>query len=571
MGYVTANEKLIDIGITVEKNTRRDNKIRSNIIKQQGQEEKDAAKQAVKNQKDAAKRAAENEKVLGNIDVFRVKKNAEANRAIAADNKKSFEERRTATRAAVDDEIAAVEYAQEAEIKAVDERLEGGIISEENAKNQRVLINEKALYEISKLELGYAKSISDLNKEQAELELKTAREAISAKSEAINDELQKELISYAKEYAEQISLNINSEEEKEKITKDYQKKRLDIIREYNKKALDFEIQELERVLKNTDLTEDQILTIHRRINELKKKDEKETADYIIDQVVRTAEEQKSVEEKLQKFLNDKRTKAVMEIWGRALDFANEYYDAQLSRIDELEEREQKYYDEKLKMIDENVEAGLMSEEEADARRRIIEESQLQREQEYEKKRKEIQVKQARWEKANSMIQAAINTSVAVAAALPNLILAGIIAAMGAKQVAMIASKEIPSYAQGTDNHPGGLARVGDGGHSEMVILPSGKIWKTPPVDTYAYLPQGTEILPDFKKAYMELASYPVVAHYDDDSGKMSFEFDDVLRKNTEKMNSQLGSINRSIGAMRANSLYSNMKMNNKYRFKLWKK
>ncbi|MDR1370570.1 MAG: hypothetical protein LBJ72_10690, partial [Dysgonamonadaceae bacterium] len=570
-GYVDASEKLIGIGIAVERNTRRDNKTRSNIIKQQKQAEKDAEKQAIKNQKEEARRAAENEKVIGNINVFRAKKSAEANKYIANDNKKSFDERRGATRAAADDEIRAVEYAQQAELEAVSERLKGGLIKEEHAANQRILINEKAMHEISKIELGYDKGISVIDMSETELKLKTLRETVAETGEKINEEMQNELTLAAKTYSEQIKLNINSEEAKEQITKDYQQHRLDIIREYNQKVFEFEISQLEELLKNAELTSEKRLAIEKQIANLRKKNTKEIADYEIEQTLRSADEQKSAEEELQKFLNDKRTKATMEAWGRALDLANNYYDAQLSKIDELESREQKYYDEKLKMIDENVEAGLMSEEEADARRRIIEETQLQREKEYERKRKEIQLKQARWEKANSTVQAAINTAVAVTAALPNLILAAIIGAMGAAQIAMIASKEIPSYAKGTDNHPGGIARVGEAGISEMVILPSGKIWKTPAMETYAYLPQGTEILPDFKKAYMELASYPVITHYDDNSGKMAFEFDDVLRKNTEKTNSQLGAINRSIGAMRANSLYSNMKMTNKYRFQQWKK
>lgn len=64
---------------------------------------------------------------------------------------------------------------------------------------------------------------------------------------------------------------------------------------------------------------------------------------------------------------------------------------------------------------------------------------------------------------------------AVAKALPNFVLAGIAAAMGAAQIAVIASQPIPKYAKGTDSHKGGLAVVGDGGVPETIVTEKERI------------------------------------------------------------------------------------------------
>lgn len=79
----------------------------------------------------------------------------------------------------------------------------------------------------------------------------------------------------------------------------------------------------------------------------------------------------------------------------------------------------------------------------------------------------MQEKQAKWDKANSIVQAGIATALAITKALPNLVLAALVGAMGAAQIAVIAAQPIPRYAKGTKDHPGGLAIVGDGGKKKV--------------------------------------------------------------------------------------------------------
>lgn len=107
-------------------------------------------------------------------------------------------------------------------------------------------------------------------------------------------------------------------------------------------------------------------------------------------------------------------------------------------------------------------------------------------------------KRAIFEKASAAIQIAINTATAISKAVAALPLTGglpfsaIAAAIGAVQLAAVLSKPIPSYAVGTDNHPGGLARVGEKG-TERITLPDGSEFYTPPSETIIPLPKGAKV------------------------------------------------------------------------------
>lgn len=495
-------------------------------------------------------------KAIGELESFNYRKSADFQQQLLRDTSLAFDERKDALEQYIADEKRILEVKRDEEVK-----------QEGLSANQIKLIREKAAYEIYKLELKQDEELRNLKISQAEREVKLAQDAISERSEMMNQQLQGDLVREAKLYEEQIRQNVDNEEKREKITEDYQRRRLETIRKYNQDAFEYEVEQLQQTLDNTELTEDQKLKLHKKIDDLRKKNAKDLAEFEIQQTEEKVDKMLSIEERFNKALNDKRTQAILTMWSMALDMSSMYYDSQLQQIDALEKREKQYYDDKLAYLTDNVEAGLMSQEEADARKKILDEAQQEREKGYEQKRKEIQQRQAKWDKANSIVQAGISTAVAVTKALPNLILAGIVGAMGAAQIAMIAAQKVPEYAKGTDYHKGGLAWVGDGGRSEMVILPSGEVWKTPSTDTLVDLPRGTEVLPDFRQAMMNIGNHPSLAHYDDESGKMVFINDEVLRSNTKETNKQLSAINRGISVIRSNNAYTNKKNNTGYRFR----
>ena len=82
-------------------------------------------------------------------------------------------------------------------------------------------------------------------------------------------------------------------------------------------------------------------------------------------------------------------------------------------------------------------------------------------------------------------------------ALPNLVLAALVGAMGAAQIALIAAQPVPKYAKGTKDHPGGLAVVGDGGRSEAVVTEKG-VFATPDRPTLVDLPRHAQVIPDIR-------------------------------------------------------------------------
>jgi len=98
------------------------------------------------------------------------------------------------------------------------------------------------------------------------------------------------------------------------------------------------------------------------------------------------------------------------------------------------------------------------------------------EEQYDARRKEIMRKQAQTSKEIAIFNAVINTAQGVTAALAeaNYVLAGIIAVLGAAQIAVIASQPIPEFWKGTDNAPEGLAWTQERGR-EMIKDKDGNI------------------------------------------------------------------------------------------------
>ena len=559
-GYVKAREKLIDIDISEQRELRMTDRMRNSLIKSQTREAKAARKEAAR----ASKRRMEEEKRERNKDIkaqaeletFEYLKAADIQKKLSENEKLSFDERRYAFREYIDDSIAAIEKKAEEEVK-----------TEGLTQQQIKLIRLKALYEIFKLEEKYGEGIKNLNIKEAKKQVDDVKEAITERSEAINNSMQKDLVLSSKVYDEMIRKNLGNEEKRKEITKDYQIQRLKIIREYNQQQFNEEVAMLNKLLESTDLSEKEKSNIRKQINKLQIQEAKEVADYEITITEDKLGRMLTSEEKFNKFLNDKRTKAVLSMWSIATDIANSYYDNELQRIDELARKERDYWSERTKLIDDSVQSGLMSQEYADERKKVIDAEQMQREKEIDNNRREMQRKQAVWQKANAIVQAIMSTAQGVAAALPNVVLAAIAGAIGFAQVAIITAQKIPSYREGTREHPGGLALVGDGGRSEMAILPDGKVWKTPDRDTLTLLPKGTEVLPDYRKA-IERAAIPELIKGNNDN-QFIYIYDSRQAKLLEESNSKLSQMNNGIRAIRDNSKYAMQVERRKRIFAKW--
>jgi hypothetical protein len=573
-GYTKAMTKLLNIDIQTTQSLKLVRIQQNRLLKAEDKKEEKEQKNRERELKKQGKEIQKDLQTEGQLEAFRYKKKAETNEAIYRDETQTYDKRRAALRDYLDNEMAALETQADKEIEAVklaaeqmkkEREKEGEKLSDEELKqlekqkqNKITLIQEKADYERLKLGLQYNKARKELNEDEIKDYLSSQKRALDERSLQLQEAMNDELLIEQERYIEFMKLNAENKEEREQTEKDYQTARLEIIRKYNQKAFEEQVAALQSSLDVAELDKETREKIEKEITKLKRKNAKEVADYEVDITKAKIEEITTAEEEFNKFMSDKRTQATMEIWNQMLSIANQYYDQQIQAIDDLEARENEYYENRLKTIEENVEAGLLSEEEAAARKRIIEAEQMQKEKQYNEQRKAIQKKQAVWQKAEAVVQATINTATAVTAALPNVFLAAVIGALGAAQIGMILAQKIPEYKRGTEGHRGGLAYVGDGGRSEMIILPSGEIWKTPDKKTLLDLPKGTEVLPDFKQAFENISAQPIMLNREsEDKSKTLIIYDDVQRKLMKNNNDQLSAIHQSLGAIRANTTYSN--------------
>lgn len=199
-------------------------------------------------------------------------------------------------------------------------------------------------------------------------------------------------------------------------------------------------------------------------------------------------------------------KSVGQIMDGITSLMSDVYDAKIERIEEEQDANDEAYDREIERIEALNENGAISTEEAEARKRAAEDKTQRKNAELEKQKQAIQQKQSKWEKANSIIQTTIATAQAIMKAyamtgpIVGAIFSAIIGAMGAAQIAIIASQQIPKYAKGTKGHPGGLAIVGDGGKKEGVITEKG-LFVTPDKPTLVDLPKHAQVMPDLSFIY----------------------------------------------------------------------
>ena len=327
----------------------------------------------------------------------------------------------------------------------------------------RALIEEKYLKQIEPLYNDYGKRLMSTEQSQNEI-------LLSQRQIEINEELN----ALTKQYEQGIIKK-----------KEYEKQKSDLEHQYAMESLQSQLSILES---NLYLFEgDERLEKEKEIARLRVQLSKETSDKIIEDAKREEEERKKVEQA--------KKRLIQESISAIISIGNSLFQRQIDNVDAEIEANQEEYDAKVETIDALAEKDIITTEEAEARKRAEEEETSRKNKELEKKKAELQTRQAKFQKAMDIAQTIAATSLAVTKALPNFVLAALVGAMGAVQLATIIAQPIPKYAHGTDNHPGGLAIVGDGGRSEAVLV-GDKAYITPDKPTLLSLPAGAEVVPD---------------------------------------------------------------------------
>ena len=245
------------------------------------------------------------------------------------------------------------------------------------------------------------------------------------------------------------------------------------------------------------------------------------------------------------------------------------FNAAIERIDRESKANQEAADEQRSRVDELEMSGAISKEQADARKAAITQKEEQRE-------KELARQKAAMQKKKTIFEIILNTATAVVEALPNFILAGIVAAAGAAQLGIAIAQPLPEYAAGTRNHPGGLAVVGDGGRPEVVMTPSGGLFRTPASDTLVDLPARSVVFPSVEEAMKNLDLFvpsvadaidsldplPKIDSRPDNRTIINIDVDRIVNtqeKNTRVLNQILFGMNRNRANRRFYTLRANLR------------
>lgn len=220
-----------------------------------------------------------------------------------------------------------------------------------------------------------------------------------------------------------------------------------------------------------------------------------------------------------------------EMWASMVsgigEMISSIYDRQIEAIEAEQEANEKAGEEEISRIEALEERGAITTEEAEARKRAAEDKTAQKNAELEKKKAALRTKQAKFEKATSIAEAAIQIAGGILqtikqlgfpAAIPMIAALG---AMGAIQLATIIATPIPKYAKGTDSHKGGLAVVGDGGVPETIVTEKGA-YITPSVPTLVDIPKGAKVIP------YAVDMDRIKAHANDFDGLMAYRSENDL-------------------------------------------
>lgn len=415
--------------------------------------------------------------------------------------------------------------------KKYQDRKDAIIGESEEEKKLRLQLEEAERKELEKEDKRFEEKKKELNKKSAENEIKDIEEASANQIQALKNSLK-----------EQENEFLKGHKGTESDERTHRKKMIQLTYQYNKDILLAQIEAAEKELAIAEasnaIPEAKITAMREKVRELKAEIENLDLGFDLDSKKDDEKSEKERIEELEKALRNitEASRNVIGGFANMFDVANDiiidiekgfsdmwdslsdegkigYVIGKFSklasglssvmgaiygrRIDDIEEEQEKLdeaADKEIERIEHLEDIGAISKEEAEARKRASEDKTAKKNEELEKKKAELQMKQAKWDKANSIVQATIAASLAVIKALPNYILAGLVAAMGAAQIATIIATPLPKYAQGTDYHKGGLAIVGDGGRSETIFTEYGT-YITPSVPTLVDLPKGAKVLP----------------------------------------------------------------------------
>ena len=364
--------------------------------------------------------------------------------------------------------LAGIEASRAAEIKAAEKT--GADINLINAKFDRqrlVLENDYADKLANKIQDRYA-----------------AEEVMR------NQSYSKEMNALKERYVKELSLAKGNAAMQEEIKRKYEEDAYKLTVRYSQKSGEEVIKMIEEILDLENLSAEDRLKWERALAQAKIDLENQVADATIEAINSTTEADNSAKEKrianAQSWLQ-----SVGDVLNGIGELVDAVFDGQIEKIEEEQEANNEAGEAEQERIAELVEQNVITEEEGEARKRAAEERTAKKNEELEEKKMQTKQRQAKYDKALSVANIALNTAMAlmelwVKPGWPTAIpMMAVVSALGALQLATVLATPLPKYAKGTDYHRGGLAIVGDGGRQEVVLY-------TP---TLVNMPKGATVIP----------------------------------------------------------------------------
>lgn len=391
--------------------------------------------------------------------------------------------------------------------KELSNQYQAELLAIKKSEDDKTLTVEQGEQMRKNIVIKYSKLREDMEAEHASNQADLIMDQYSHQQTALNNEMLSEIATLRQKYADELKLAKGNADKMAAIKRKYEDAEADITEKYAIKSSQATINMLEDILKSESLSAEDRKKYEEDLANAKASLAKQTADYEISQIDRVTKADEDAEEDWKKKREEARRNAAQlisatgDLLNSIFELISTGYDTQISKIEETQEANESAGEEEQERITDLVKKKVITEEEGEARKRAAEAKTARENEKLEKKKQQLKIKQAKWDKANSLAQATISTATAILNALNTkpfwlgIALAAIAGAMGAVQIGTIAATPIPAYAKGTDRHEGGPAIVGDGGKREVVLF-NGSVWLTPDTPTLVDIPAGASVLPD---------------------------------------------------------------------------
>jgi hypothetical protein len=307
-------------------------------------------------------------------------------------------------------------------------------------------------------------------------------EGYNAQTEALNAALVSQSISYTKYVNEKRKLDEKYIADKDAADVADDQKRLENLRDYEFKQLNIKLFFAEKELDAAKAGGDdkEISNAQAKVNALRDAKIKAAGEDVALNKKLNDDKYKQDADAAKKSLDAEKTLYSLkkELEHKSFDLAVEFVDAAYeNRINQIQS-EIDLNDKKSQKEIEAVQRSTLSQRDQAAEIIILQANQQAKDTELKNQQKQEKIKEAKFDRDVAAAKAIWAGAEAEIAAIGEyagtpyaFAIAAVIAAITAVNVASIYARPIPTYAMGTEDHPGGFGIVGEGKHKELVSIP----------------------------------------------------------------------------------------------------